>query len=439
VELAGIGITDEKDQAKLLVGLKAARLGAKLVVWNCETGRDINRDFSSEIGLNLTTDDWIREAQRSTATPAGPLTHVTCGQTPDMTFTQAEDSIKYNGVRVAAAGTDKKVYVWYHELDDAGMVVQSTQSAIYGAWDPENKTYRNSLPLEHDHPVTCCAVASAGDGVLSGSEDGDLHYWQTKMDGSAKLVYKLHGHSKSVLQCMFGTAYKHGDSQSVNQGGVAPKIALSFSERSCRVWDLQRGEALRVLREYPADTLTLSACAFNHHHQDAEVFLSGSDGQVSTINVQTGMTSHAFTAAEGAVTSCGISGDGQVVVSSTEHSLRIWPRAGGETVSETPLHTRKGYGIVRNVDGREHTSPVTCVRLSVTGQVVAVGDKEGTVHVWRASATPDDETKHFQEWQMETICPITPQEVSRHTQPIRDCAFSPGDDIMATASDDATV
>lgn len=449
-KLDEIGIADTHEQDDLLCGLNAARLRAKLCIWNCATGRNASPEPTDRCWLDVHS-------------PSGPLHHVAAGSTPAMGFTEFVDRIEYGGIRVAAACADKTVYVWFHELGPADgdektlmsdgrlkssehqMVVKSTQSA----------------KMEHDHPVTCCAVAAVGDGVLSGGEDGDVHYWHAAADGKIRLVFKLRGHAKAIAAVVFGkattetsTTVTHkklgrGTRSVETTGLVAPKIALSFSGRTVRVWDLQRGEALRVLHN-DLGGAKISACAFNHHYHDSEAVLSGDDGQVRTVNVQTGMMTRAFRAADGPVTNCGISGDGEVIVSSTEKSLRLWPRNSGETVCQTPLHTREGYNFVGTggeLVGREHTCLVTCVRLSPSGKLVGVGDSDGTVQIWRSrrdgggpSGLPREESRLSREsWEMDTVCPIKPEQVSRHIKAVRDCVFSANEDTLATASDDATI
>eukprot|EP01050_Picozoa_sp_SAG11_P006066 SAG11_NODE_457_length_9306_cov_2.887803_4_plen_149_part_00 len=81
-----------------------------------------------------------------------------------------------------------------------------------------------------------------------------LWWLDPKRRNTVENIFKLRGHDRRVTHCTFGGC-KRTDGR--------PYHALSAQALSVRVWDLDRGEVLRIIKPGGDAQIQISHCAFN--------------------------------------------------------------------------------------------------------------------------------------------------------------------------------
>ena len=160
----------------------------------------------------------------------------------------------------------------------------------------------------------------------SGSFDQTIRLWDVTI-GVCQQV--LQGHTSAVQTLAFSAA---DDNLPLLSGDAAPPqacrrhtgmdqhLASGSLDQTIRLWDLQTGESLQVLRGHTGGVWSL---AFS---PDGQTLVSGSDDQTIRLwNLQTGQCFQVLHEHTSWVSSLVFSADGQILVSgSHDRTIKLW-------------------------------------------------------------------------------------------------------------------
>jgi len=176
-------------------------------------------------------------------------------------------------------------------------------------WDATTGEYLTQF-TGHAAPVTALAFSADGDYLMSGCDDQLIRVWQTADLSQRTPVHVLQGHFGVVTRLV---------AQPRPAGGLSLLVSGSF-DRSVRLWNMQTGQAVAVLRGH---SKWLQALLFA---PDDQLLVAGSDGQ----------------------------------------TLRVWDGRSGKM-----LHTLRG-----------HTSLTEKLSFDVSGDFLASGSWDQTARIW---------------------------------------------------------
>ena len=317
------------------------------------------------------------------------------------------------GITIAACGDGRDIYLW------TGTTPFSTAQIILQG---------------HDDKVNCvCIAQKTGQAeqhgpfphVLSCSDDGSVRFWcvaETPATAGyihyqSNVLFELKGHGSPVFDCRF--------SQHLTSDGSAPNVAISCSAGTVICWDLQRGVPLRTIERFDAQA-PICRCVFGGESVlDSQILLcQGED--LCSYSLHSGMPLKVFTARGADFTECLLGSSGNIVTT-TDRELRLITQHGlAETVLDQPLN------------GADHRVPLSSVRMSQTGELVAVGDRDGRVMIWKRHR---GETQSWAaEWSgdrhSESVCKHT---LTGHQGAVLDIQFGKDDRVIATCGEDSTI
>lgn len=228
----------------------------------------------------------------------------------------------------------------------------------------------------------CCSLSADGGRAFSVSggsllgivSHSTLRVWDT-LKGKTRRV--LRGHRGLVLCCALSADGKvaltgsAGPSLSTplrEYGGVISLLGslgrFNFEEASLRVWDVDTGRTLQVLRGHSGG---VAGCALS---ADGTMALSYSEPDVgnssssplshrslrlwnTNVNVTGKKAGHSREGHTGMVTGCALSADGQLALSaSVDRTLRLWDTTTGKTVKVLEGHSGAEGRCALSADGR---------------------------------------------------------------------------------------
>ncbi|MDX9953660.1 MAG: WD40 repeat domain-containing protein [Anaerolineae bacterium] len=271
--------------------------------------------------------------------------------------------------RLVSAGMDGMAIVWstadgtvQHRCDsdtgvlscvafspDATLIALGGADADIALWQPENGGRLWHL-LGHSGDVTGVAFTPDGKTLISGSRDGTLRWWDLETRTER---LRVQAHADGVR----GLALSSNGQRLTSAGGW---------DRSIKIWDVSNGQELHKLTGH---TSQVTSVAFG---PDSALLASGSwDETVLLWEPQRSQKPRALVekgSLMALVFTVTLSPDARVLVSgSWDTLLRVWDAAQGQ--------------LLRKLG--QHNAMVLSTACSADGTLLASGDAEGKVLLWR--------------------------------------------------------
>ncbi len=252
-----------------------------------------------------------------------------------------------------------------------------------------NTTERQRILTGHEDLIN--ALAFSPDGRLlasasgrTGESDNTVRLWDPE---TGDVMGTLRGHEDYVYDVAFSP-----DGQ---------LLASASRDRTVRLWNPKRGEALRTYES------RVNAVAFS---ADGRLLASATrDGVVRILNPETGEELHTLSGHESSVNAVAFSPDGrQLASASDDGTVRLWNCDTWKALSKLT----------------GHQSAINAVAFSSDGRQLASASDDGTVRLW------DPENG------------VTRRTLKGHHSSgtaVNAVAFSPDGRFLASASDDGTV
>jgi len=242
------------------------------------------------------------------------------------------------------------------------------------------------LSVSQPTPIQAIEFSPDGNALLTSGQAGLLKLWNAS-DG--KLIRQFHGHVGDVTAADF------------NSDGA--KIASGSSDGTIRLWDTATGGSLSSFLAHSKSVLALRFAA-----GDQEIASVGEDGALR--NWRTAQ-SEQLAGHRGPVTSAVFRPDGDEIIShSTPHGFKHWSTVTGkqirsinyEQVAYEAQAVRFDFPCSRFVvqDGTTratvrdaanakvlfvlegHSSPITAIVQTVSGDRIVTGDQSGIIKIW---------------------------------------------------------
>ncbi len=235
----------------------------------------------------------------------------------------------------------------------------STGIVVSGAWDEVSvwsvcaqKRLRSfRLPcVTRGSKLSCVAISSNGELILSGHEDGTFKLWDAGSDEPVGV--EVEAHSKGVT-CL-----------AISKDGST--IASSSSDKTLRLWNANNCEPKGMPMNHEDEVICVAICG------NGSFIVSGSrNGTVCRWDMETCMMiGDPMCGHERSVASLAVDEDGKMIVSgSSDDTLIRWDARTGKQINE-PMSG--------------HSSIVHCVAISPCRKMILSGSGDGTVRVWDA-------------------------------------------------------
>ncbi|KDR81250.1 hypothetical protein GALMADRAFT_1124665 [Galerina marginata CBS 339.88] len=233
-------------------------------------------------------------------------------------------------------------------------------------------------------PVYAVAFSSDDRLIVSASDDKLVRVWDVS---KGEMLKVLDGHTDSVNSVAFSSDNK--------------LIVSGSADKSVRVWDAWTGETLKVLEGHTAPIFSVTFSS------DDRRIVSGSEDK--SARVWDALTGEMLKVLEGhtdAVGSVAFSNDDKYIISGSDDKLvRVWDASTGNTL--------------KILEG--HTEPVLSVAFSGDGRRIISGSDDTSVRVWDASTG-------------ELL-----KVLEGHTESVLSVAFSSDDKKIVSGSDERSV
>lgn len=310
----------------------------------------------------------------------------------------------------------------------------------------------------HADKVTCVAVSSDGERILSASDDSTVREWDLR-SGRQIAVWRDHN------ECALCVAYSSDGTLAASGGGGVLDSQGRFRNGDDHVLRLYHAETGDVVRRMVGHTAPIWCVAFS---PDNRQLVSGSGGWIIEEgefvlrnqrpipfgfdlilwDVKTGKKVRAFDGHQNWVRGIAFTPGGESIVSASwDNSIRLWDVATGEERRRLRGHDARINSVdispdgkwivsgdsdgtiivwefatgkeVRRLDG--HSERVWSVSFSSNGRWIASGSTDRTARIWDAAT--GEQLGQF----------------SGHSDLLRDVEFTPDDRHLVTASHDKTV
>ncbi|AFZ61353.1 NACHT domain-containing protein [Anabaena cylindrica FACHB-243] len=365
-----------------------------------------------------------------------------------------------DGKKIASGCDDNIIRVWDLESGkDEPYKLQGHQYWIWGlAFSPDSKilasgSFDKTIKLwnlengdctqtleSHQGWVVSLAFSPNGQILASGSFDKTIKLWKFNNDYNNYEYWEtLEGHKNGVRVITFSP-----DGEILASGGVDQEI---------RIWNLETLECVRTLTGHSAWIRSLS------FHADNKTLASGSDDQTVRIwNVKTGQSLRVFKGYLNWIWSVAVSTDRkQIATGSFDKTIKIWNLNQEESVVTLNKHKQWIWCvafhpylpllascsddqtiIIWNLNNHQcllnkiasDFGGIWSVTWSSDGHYLACGGQDGTVRIFEYQV--DDSISYF-EINHEYI--LNP----RHEGWVWSVAFSPDNEILASASHDKKI
>jgi WD40 repeat protein len=317
--------------------------------------------------------------------------------------------------------------------------------AVVRVWDIETGSQLLTIP---GHTDTVLALAWSPDGkyVASGGADQTIRICDSRVgvprfvlpsrDGIVQgLAYSPDGTQLAGVAGMAATIWNISDGKQQSQlrhSGTTRSIVFSKDARwmatACvegeiRIWDRKSVVQFRSISAAPG----LNGAWFSPDSK--RIATAHTDGSIALWDVSTGNQVASMTGPQHSTLWLDFSPDGQRIAScTTDMMLKIWdvgsiPMPGllpadharsawdrlpaGHSVQQdagSTLGSTMHYAIASEVYSiRAHDGPVTCVRFSPNGRLIATSSQDGLIKIWdgdsnlagQSKSTPDNSGKGF--------------------------------------------
>ncbi|MGM3309651.1 caspase family protein [Anabaena sp. WFMT] len=363
-----------------------------------------------------------------------------------------------DGKKIASGCDDNIIRVWDLESGQ-NYELQGHQSWIWGlAFSPDSKilasgSFDKTIKLwnmengdciqtleSHQGWVVSLAFSPNSQILASGSFDKTIKLWKFNNDSNNYEYWEtLKGHKNGVRVITFSP-----DGEILASGGVDQEI---------RIWNLETLECVRTLTGHSAWIRSLS------FHADNKTLASGSDDQTVRIwNVKTGQSLRVFKGYLNWIWSVAISSDRkQIATGSFDKTIKIWNLNQEESVVTLNKHKQWIWCvafhpylpllascsddqtiIIWNLNNHQDLSNkiasdfggIWSVTWSSDGHYLACGGQDGTVRIVKYQV--DDGISYFDPKDEYILNP-------RHEGWVWSVAFSPDNEILASASHDQKI
>ncbi|QNQ01012.1 YALIA101S02e03356g1_1 [Yarrowia lipolytica] len=240
----------------------------------------------------------------------------------------------FDGTWLASSGKDHEARIWHVPTLTCFAVCTGHAGSVGGVALPR-------LPLEGRPPQF----------LITGSQDLTIKKWNIAKDGTAKAEYTRKAHEKDI-----------------NALDVSPNdrlFATASQDRTAKVWDMNSGEAVGVLRGHKRGVWSIK---FNPYEK--QIVTGSGDKTVKVWSLNDFSCLRTFEGHTNSVlrtvwTSLG----SQIVSSGGDGLIKVWTYASGECAVTLDNHEDKVWSLA--------------VRGSDDGAQMVSGDGEGTITVWK--------------------------------------------------------
>ncbi|MFL7790770.1 MAG: PQQ-binding-like beta-propeller repeat protein [Anaerolineae bacterium] len=381
----------------------------QLRIWNLDTGQAESTlaghagtiwavaEIPGRHQLVSASDDQTIKIWDLTANLASPASRGHAGRVLDLAITK-------DGQRILSASQDNTIKVWRvdsgeleHTLDshqssvrqiavlpDGRQAISASQDRTLIVWNLDSGEPVETLS-GHKSSVVALAVTPMGDRAISASADRTLRIWDLS---SGCEVHKLAEHGGEVSAVAITS-----DGRQAVSGSI---------DGTVRVWDLIDGTCIHTLPEHGGPVLAVALT------RDGRRIISGSvDAHIRIWDMQSGQMIHRLAGHTASVMAiCPLPASDRFVSASADGTLIVWDMGSGDPVLNLRGHSDRisAISVLANrvisasadrtlrVWDLETGQETVCVALesgllslgvSVSGDVIAVGDKAGNVYCLR--------------------------------------------------------
>lgn len=288
---------------------------------------------------------------------------------------QLFDALRSRVTRVAFA--DAKTA----RFDRSGRRVVTTDGLVAQIWDSNGEKLLQTF-TGHSGPLNSAVFNTAGDRVLTASDDGTARLWD--VDNPAVPLQTFREHGDWISSAVFNVA---GD-----------RVLTASADGNAWLWDVNNGET--PLRTFKGDGVVVRSAVFNTAGD--RVLIAFLDvAQIWDSN--RGTLLQTFTGHTGLVNTAVFNTDGdRVLTASDDGTARLWDIADGKK----SLRTFSG-----------HQDTVNSAVFNAAGDRVLTASDDGTTRLWFVAGNDQ------------------PQTFSEHQEPVAFAVFDTAGDRVLTTSE----
>ncbi len=225
------------------------------------------------------------------------------------------------------------------------ILVSGSSDKSVKVWDIFTQTERKTF-LGHQSDILAIAISPDGNILASASNEGIIILWNLK---NGKAITTIKAHQERISSIVFTPDGK--------------KLVSGSSDTIIKIWDVENMQPIMSLKghELWINTVKISA--------DGQIIASaGGDGKINLWDINSGKLLNSFLAHNGAVNDLSFSNNQYLVSGGADKQVKIWNFTTGKLSS-----TFVG-----------HDKAITAVEFSPDSKILASGDGEGIIKLWKA-------------------------------------------------------